>query len=339
VGACGAGDPNAGKDETSSGNAGGDKAITIGVSVYNMSSFITAGKDGIDAYAKDNNITIKWNSANNDVATQANQIDQYVSAGVDAILIVPVQQETLQPQLEAALAKDIPFVEVNTSLRNDKVTASVMPDDVLAGENEAKMMVEKLGGKGNVVILEGPLGSSPQIDRGTGIHNVIDKESGIKVLAEDTANWSRDEAVNKVKNWITSFGDQIDGVISQNDDMGLGALQALREAGMEGVPVVGVDGIEDGLAAVKSGEFIGTNLQNGAVELSAGLAVAAKIARGEKMDHDYSYIMPVITAENVDAATEHVVTNRAEFLKGISQLTADNLKSGKLSYEGLPGQE
>lgn len=317
---------------------GGDDRLIIGVTVYNMSSFISAGKDGIDQYAEDNNIEIQWNSANNDVTTQANQIDQYIGAGVDAILIVPVQQETLQPQVEAAKAKGVPIIEVNTSLRNPDITASVMPDDVAAGEQEAQMMMDSLGGKGNVVILRGPLGSSPEIDRGQGIDNVLAKYPDVTVLANDTANWSRDEAVNKVKNWITAFGDDIDGVISQNDDMGLGALQALREANMN-VPVVGIDGIEDGLNAVKSGEFIGTNLQNGTVELAAGLAVAAKIARGETTEHDYTYLMAEITADNVDGAIEHVVTNRAEFLAGLTALIDENLvPGGNIAYEGLPGQ-
>lgn len=324
--------------DTASGNSG-DKHLTIGVTVYNMSSFISAGKDGIDQYAKDNDITIQWNSANNDVTTQANQVDQYIGAGVDAILIVPVQQGTLQPQVDSAKAKGIPLIEVNTSLRNDSVSASVLPDDVKAGEQEAQMMMDKLGCKGNVVELEGPLGSSPQIDRGQGISNVLATCPNVKLLAHDTANWSRDEAVNLMKNWISAFGDQIDGIISQNDDMGLGALQALREANMS-IPIVGIDGIEDGLNAVKSGDFIGTNLQNGTVELAAGLAVAAKIARGEDDGTTtYTYLMPEITSDNVDLAIAHVVTGRSQFLADLTNLINQNLvPGGNIAYEGLPGQ-
>ena len=331
--------PASGGGAASAPAADPNKAITIGVTVYNMSSFISAGKDGIDQYAKDNNITIQWNSANNDVTTQANQIDQYIGSGVDAILIVPVQQGTLLPQLQAAKEKNIPVIEVNTSLRNDAITASVMPDDVKAGEQEAQMMMDKLGGKGNVVILRGPLGSSPEIDRGKGIDNILAKYPDVKVLANDTANWSRDEAVNRMKNWITAHGNNINGVISQNDDMGLGALQAIREANLN-IPIVGIDGIEDGLRAVKDGSFIGTNLQNGAVELPAGLAVAAKIARGETLPtKSYIYLMPIITADNVDGAIEHVVTNRAQFLQGITELINSNLvPGGNIAYEGLPGQ-
>ncbi|MBK0418638.1 substrate-binding domain-containing protein [Leucobacter sp. CSA1] len=333
--ACGAGDPSAqgGADES------GKERVTVGVTVYNMSSFITEGKEGIDRYAEDNNIEILWNSANMDVSTQATQVDQYIQAGVDAIIVVPVQADTLQPQVAAAKAAEIPFLDVNATLNNEDVAGSVQPDDVAAGAQEAQMMVDELGGTGNVVILQGPLGGSGEINRGAGIDEVLAENPDMKVLAKDTANWNRDEAVNKMKNWISAFGDDIDGVISQNDDMGLGAKQALREAGMEDVPVVGIDGIEDGLNAVKNGDFIGTSLQNGTVQLPTGVAVAAAIARGENVDTELVYTMPAITADNVDDAIAHVVTERDAFLDGLSELIEGNLKTGNIAYEGLPGQE
>jgi ribose transport system substrate-binding protein len=202
-----------------------------------------------------------------------------------------------------------------------------------------QMMADRLGGKGNIVILQGPLGGSGEINRGKGIDQVLAKYPDIKVLAKDTANWKRDEAVNKTKNWISSFGPQINGVVSQNDDMGLGALQALKEANRTDVPIVGIDGIEDGLNAVKSGEFIGTSLQNGTVELSAGLAVANALAKKEQVNTNPVYIMPAITQANVDVAIEHVVTKRAEFLAGLSELTKKNLETGDIAYEGIPGQK
>ncbi|MGG7464254.1 MULTISPECIES: substrate-binding domain-containing protein [unclassified Plantibacter] len=333
---CGAGDPSAGAGST---DASGQKHLTIGVSVYDMSSFVTEGKEGIDTYAKENNIDILWNSAGLDVNTQASQIDQYVSAGVDAIVVIPVQADSLQPQIAAAKAAKIPFFDVNASLDSKDLTGSVQPDDVAAGEQEAQMMMDAIGGKGNVIILQGPLGGSGELNRGKGIDNVLAKYPDVKVLAKDTANWKRDEAVNKVKNWISAFGDDITGVIAQNDDMGLGALQAFKEAGKTGVPIVGIDGIADGLAAVKSGDFIGTSLQNGTVELSAGVAYAAAVVRGDDVKKNPVYLMPAITKDNVDQAIEHVVSKREDFLKGLTKMTNDNLQTGDIANEGLPGQK
>jgi ribose transport system substrate-binding protein len=326
--ACGAGDTEANSGKT-----------RIGVTVYDMSSFITAGKEGMDAYAKANDIELLWNSANNDVSTQASQVDSLINQGVDAIIVVPAQADSLGPQVASAKAKNIPLLAVNAALESTDLSGNVQPDDVAAGAQEMQMMADKLGGRGNIVVLQGPLGGSGEINRGKGIDQVLAKYPDIKVLAKDTANWKRDEAVNKTKNWISSFGPQINGVVAQNDDMGLGALQAFKEAGRTGVPIVGIDGIEDGLNAVKSGEFIGTSLQNGTVELSAGLAVADALVKGEQVKTDPVYIMPAITKDNVDVAIQHVVTERQKFLDGLVELTRANLKTGDIAYEGIPGQK
>jgi ribose transport system substrate-binding protein len=326
--ACGAGDTAANKHTT-----------RIGVTVYDMSSFITAGKEGMDAYAKANNIELLWNSANNDVSTQASQVDSLINQGVAAIIVVPAQADSLGPQVAAAKAKGIPLLAVNAALQSNDLAGNVQPDDVAAGAQEMQMMADRLGGKGNIVVLQGPLGGSGEINRGKGIDQVLAKYPDIKVLAKDTANWKRDEAVNKMKNWISSFGPQIDGVVSENDDMGLGALQALKEAGRTRIPIVGIDGIEDGLNAVKSGDFIGTSLQNGTVELSAGLAVADKLVKKGQVKTDPVYVMPAITKENVDVAIQHVVTERQKFLDGLVELTNQNLQTGDIAYEGIPGQK
>ncbi|KQR82465.1 LacI family transcriptional regulator [Arthrobacter sp. Leaf337] len=326
---CGAGDTAAAKDPNTP---------TIGVTVYSMSSFLTEGKAGMEAYAKANNINLLWNTAQMDVNTQASQVDQYINQGVDAIVVVPVQADSLGPQVAAAKAKGIPIMDLNAALASDDLSASVQPDDVAAGAQEMQTMVDELGGKGNIVILQGPLGGSGEINRGKGIDQVLAKNPGIKVLAKDTANWNRDEAVNKMRNWISAYGEKIDGVVSQNDDMGLGAVRALKEANMK-KPVVGIDGIQDGLDAVKSGDFIGTSLQNGSVQLAAGLAVAAKLAKGESVPRTLTYNMPKVTAENVDAAIQHTVTDKEAFISKIPELTTENLKTGNIAFEDLPGQK
>jgi len=313
--------------------SGEDDGIRVGVTVYNMSSFITQGQEGMEAYAEANDIELLWNSANNDVATQASQVESLINQGVDAIIIVPVQADSLQPQLEAAEEAGIPVLAVNTTLSNEElITSAVLPDDVAAGAQEMQMMADALNGEGNIVILQGPLGSSPELDRTEGIESVLEENPNIKVLAMDTANWARDEAVNKVKNWISSFGDDIDGIVAENDDMGLGAVQALKEAGMD-VPVVGIDGIEDGLRAVESGDFIGSSLQHGRVELAAGLAAALRVINGDEYEKNYVYTMPPITPENVDQYIKNVVTEKDAFLERLPELVEKNLDSGDIANE------
>lgn len=320
---------------TEAADEGEGEQYRVGVTVYNMSSFITQGQEGMEAYADANNIELLWNSANNDVATQASQVESLINQGVDAIIIVPVQADSLQPQLEAAQEAGIPVLAVNTTLADeDLITSAVLPDDVAAGAQEMQMMADALDGKGNIVVLQGPLGSSPELDRTEGINSVLADYPEINVLAMDTANWAREEAVNKVKNWISSFGDDIDGIVAENDDMGLGAVQALKEAGMD-VPVVGIDGIEDGLRAVESGDFIGSSLQHGRVELAAGLAAALRVIKGEEYEKNYVYTMPPITPDNVDQYIKNVVTEKEAFLETLAELVEQNLESGDIANEEL----
>ncbi|MEP6462913.1 MAG: substrate-binding domain-containing protein [Frankiaceae bacterium] len=329
--ACGAGDKSSPK--AASGGSAGSGGERVGVTVYDMSSFITQGQEGMNAFAKANGIKLLWNSASNDVSTQASQIEQLINQKVGAIAIVPVQADSLSPQLQAAKAAKIPVVAVNTTLKDTAaITSSVLPDDVAAGAQEMTMMAKKLGGKGNIVILQGPLASSPELDRTKGIMSVLAKYPNIKVLAKDTANWKRDQAVNKVKNWISSFGGKLNGIVSENDDMGLGAVQAFKEAKVK-LPVVGIDGIQDGLAAVKNGDFIGSSLQHGRVEMATGLAVAQMIIKGEPVKKSYTYVMPPITPQNVDQYMANVVTNKDAFLKRLPELVAKNLKSGDIANE------
>src|SRR3954454_19178956 len=155
--ACGAGDTEAKSGTT-----------RIGVTEYDMSSFITAGKEGMDAYAKDNNIELLWNSANLDVSTQASQVDSLINQGVDAIIVVPVQADSLGPQVASAKAKNLPLRAVNAALETPDLAGNVQPDDVAAGAQEMQMMADRLGGKGNIVILQGPLGQSGELDRSKG---------------------------------------------------------------------------------------------------------------------------------------------------------------------------
>ncbi|MFG2578705.1 substrate-binding domain-containing protein [Streptomyces malaysiensis] len=200
-------------------------------------------------------------------------------------------------------------------------------------ESYAKAHNIELVGKGNIAVLQGPLGSSPELDRTRGINNVLKKYPGIKVLAKDTANWKRDQAVDKAKNWVSSFGGKLDGIVSENDDMGLGAVQALKEGNGKKIPVVGIDGIEDGLRAVRSGDFIGSSLQHGRVELAEGLAVAQRVTGKKPVHKRYSYIMPPITQANVATYLEHVVTGKDDFLKRLPALVDANLRSGDLANE------
>ena len=143
-------------------------------------------------------------------------------------------------------------------------------------------LVNKIGGKGNVVVLEGPIGQSSQIARRQGIDEVLSKHPEVKLLTSKPANWSRAEGLATMENWLSSYGDSINGVISENDEMALGAIEALDARGLTTkVAVASVDGIQDGIRAVKS-KGLFTVFKSAHAEGQGSLDVAMRAIIGDK---------------------------------------------------------
>ncbi|WP_433499117.1 substrate-binding domain-containing protein [Sphaerimonospora sp. CA-214678] len=316
----------------SPGSAGGDgDRVRIGVTVYGQDNFAAQGKEGIDAYAKARDIELLWNSANGDVATQANQIDQYIQARVDGILVAPVQFDSLAPQLKAAKDAGIKIGFVNATVQDDSsVDVAVLPDNVAAGRQAAQMMMDHLDGKGKVAILQCLLGASYEIQRTKGMEEVLAKYPDVEKVAKDGAQ-NIAEAIDKVKNWMTAVP-HIDGVIACGDEIGLGAVQAATEAGKT-VAVVGVDATEDGLNAIKDGRFIGSQMQHARTEFAAGLAALYKVVKGESTESHYTYTMAPVTKDNVDDFYVNVVSGKDDFLARIADVVDRNLNTGKIEDE------
>jgi ribose transport system substrate-binding protein len=315
-----------------SGGSGGDGKLTIGLTVNDTTSFVNEGKEALQAYADAHDIDLIINDPKGDVTTQASQIEQFVRQGVDGIMVIAIQPDALNQQVIEAKDAGIPVLNINSALNSPDTAGSVEPDDAEAGAQIAQAMVDHIGGSGNVVILEGPYGNSGQVLRKQGIDKVLAENPNVKVLASDTANWARDDAANKMANWITAYGDQIDGVIAENDDMALGALQALREANKT-VPIVGIDGLQDGLRAIESGEFIGTVLQNGSIELPLGLALTVAVINGTAKEPHIAFKMPYVTKDDVAMYIDHLVTNKPAFIQKVPEIVDRNLASGDYSNE------
>lgn len=315
-----------------SGGTGDGSRLRIGLSVNDTTSFVNEGKDALQAYADANDIELILTDPKGDVTAQASQIDQFVLQQLDGIMVIAIQPDALNAQAASAKAAGIPLLNVNSAMSSPDTAGSVEPDDTDAGRKVAQAMCDELGGSGGVVILEGPLGNSAQVLRKEGIDAVLAEYPDVTVLASDTANWSRDEAVNKTANWLTAHGDAIQGIIAENDDMALGALQALREVNMS-VPIVGIDGIRDGLQAVEDGDFIGTVVQNGSLELSLSLALTAAIINETAPEKHIQFKMPYVNQENIDLYIRNAITEKEQFIEAIPEIVDRNLESGDYSNE------
>jgi inositol transport system substrate-binding protein len=147
-----------------------------------------------------------------------------------------------------------------------------------------ELIAKHLNGKGNVLMIQGYMGQAAQLDRERGAKAVFAKYPGLKLLASQTGEWDRAKSMSLMENWIQSFGDQIQAVFAQNDEMGLGALQALMDAKKKAqVYVVSVDGIQDARKSVEQGNLDATLIQNAEKQGSESLRMAVELAQKKKI--------------------------------------------------------
>lgn len=282
---------------------GGDGSYTIGCTVYYMTEFITLMVEGMEEKAEELGCDLVMLDAQNDAQNQITQVENLIAQDVDVIVVAAVDSDAIVPALDMCEEAGIPLVGVNMLINTDEAYHYVGPDDVLAGELEMQYAIDEIGGEGNVVILEGPIGQSAQIQRLEGNMNVLEQYEGkVELLAQQTANWSREEALTLVENWIETFGGEIDAVVAQNDEMALGAIQALEAAGVKDqVVVTGVDAIKDGCTAIKEGQLLGTVYQDAALEGQEAIQKAYDVLEGTVTEKTLDYIeMTWITTDNVD---------------------------------------
>lgn len=190
---------------------------------------------------------------------------------------------------------------------NDRWIAHVAVDSLDAGVAISRRLVDAIGGKGGIVALQGRLDTDPARKRFAGLQQVLGKQPGVKLLDQQTANWDRTAAFPVMQTWLAKYGNQIKAVWAANDDMALGALEALRAAGLAGkIPVVGVDGIPEAIEAIRKGEMIATVSSDAYYQGSIGLAMGVCVLTGQapepktwpKEKREFYLALQVITKEN-----------------------------------------
>jgi inositol transport system substrate-binding protein len=287
-------------------------AANVGVTMALFDdNFLTVLRNGIQKYADQNGHKVQIEDAKNDVAKQLDQINNFVASGVDAIIVNPVDTSATQAMTDAASKAKIPLVYVNRQPINlDTLPANqafVASNEADSGTLETKQLCANWKAEGksevNAYVMEGELSNQAAVQRTKDIHEVIGgADCGVKVniIDEQTANWKRDEAQNLMTNWL-STGKAFDGVISNNDEMAIGAIQAMKAAGidMKKVQVGGVDATQDALAAMQAGDLDVTVFQNAAAQGSGALDAAVKLAKGEKVDQKVWVPFELVTPQNI----------------------------------------
>jgi len=194
----------------------------------------------------------------NRVPKQTADVESAIIQGVDGIIISPIDVNAMAPALQQAIDAGIPVVTVDRYVGGvPDIYAHVGADNVKGGEAQARLIMERFPNGATIVNLQGQPGASPAIDRNKGLHNILDGNSKYKIVAEQTANWSRDQGMSVSENILTGLSSPPDVINAANDDMALGAMEAVKARGLN-VKILGFDALPEAIAAVRDGSLMAT---------------------------------------------------------------------------------
>lgn len=297
------GTPSAASSETPAKN----KKKVVGVLIGDFSAqFHAYIMDGMKVEAKKYpDVQFVYVDGKFDSTVQLGQVENFIAQKVDAIIFVPGDSEGSRPAVDLIAKAGIPLINVNTKVPNaDQVAAYAYAgsSSVESGEILMEAMAEVMGGKGNMIELQGWYGHEPQIERHQGIANILKKHPDIKVLAEDSGKWNREEGMKKVENWIQSdLKGKFNAIVAHNDEMAVGAVKALEDAGLlEQVVVGGIDATPDALNMLKAGKLKVTVFQDAFGQGAKGVELAVKVLNGEKLEKEYIIPYKRVKPEEAD---------------------------------------
>ena len=281
--------------------------IKIGVSMSQFDdTWLTYLRESMDQKAKSlpDGVKLQFEDARSDVVKQLSQVENFISQKVDAIVVNPVDTAATRKITEAAVKAGIPLVYVNRrpdDLNLPKGVVTVASNDLEAGKMQMQYLADKMGGKGDIVILLGDLANNSTANRTKGVKEVLTRYPGIKVDQEQTGVWLRDKGMTLVNDWLTQ-GRKFDAVVSNNDEMAIGAAMALKQAGVEkgSVLIAGVDGTPDGLRAVKKGDLAISVFQDAKGQADGSIDTAVKMIKHEPVEPAVWIPYRLITPQNVD---------------------------------------
>ncbi|MFE9441101.1 substrate-binding domain-containing protein [Streptomyces sp. NPDC006602] len=271
----------------------------MGLSLSTLNNpFFVQIRAGAQAEAKKLGVDLTVTDAQNDASQQANQLQNFTSSSLDAIIVNPVDSDAASNSVEAADKAKIPVIAVDRGVNKATVDALVASDNVAGGELAAKTVAEKLGGKGKIVILQGQAGTSAARERAEGFARGLEAYPGIQVVAQQPADFDRTKGLDVMSNLLQAHPD-VQGVIAANDEMALGAIKALGSKAGTSVQVVGFDGTPDGLEAVAAGTLYASVAQQPTQLGRIAVDNALKGLEGKKVEETVKVPVKVVTKENV----------------------------------------
>ncbi|HEU4494628.1 MAG TPA: D-ribose ABC transporter substrate-binding protein [Rubrobacteraceae bacterium] len=278
------------------GGDGGGQRIGLSISTLNNPFFVSL-RDGAQQAADEAGVELIISDAQNDAATQQDDVQNFVTQEVDAILVNPVDSEAVVPAVQAANQADIPVIALDRGASGGEIATLIASDNVEGGRLAGEELIE-LVGSGPVAQLEGIPGASPTRNRGQGFEEAINAQDAVELVASQTANFDRAEGLNVTENVLQS-SPEIKGIFAQNDEMALGAVRALGNRAGTDVKIVGFDAVEDALKAIQDGKMNATVAQQPDRIGSLGVENAMKVIEGESVDENIPVPVKLVTEENV----------------------------------------
>ena len=284
---------------TASGAGGGSDKVRIGVSVADQKSlFYIAEVDGIKAAAEKEGVEIVLLSADNNSTQQVNQVNDLITQGVDALIFTAQDATAAAAGVRAANVAKIPVIAVDQKPEagEGKLATYIATDSVKAAEALCTWMFKKMGGSGEIGILQGVLGSTAELQRSEGCAKALKANPSIKVVATQSANWDETEGFKAAQNMLQA-NPGMKAIFGESDAMGLGAAKAAKEAGRD-IIAVGIDGFPTMVEAIKAGLTDATQAQVPYVMGQMAVRDAIKAAKGESIPELQYQDTVLVTSEN-----------------------------------------
>jgi inositol transport system substrate-binding protein len=280
-------------------------AQTVGVSMAQFDIlFLTNLREAMAARAKEAGVKLQFEDARGEIGRQLSQIQDFVAAKVDAIVVNPVDVSATSKMTKLIREASIPLVYVNRQplepLKPGEPVVYVGSDENVPGKLQGEAIARLLNGKGNVAIMMGDIATWAAIMRTESVEKVVARRPEMKIVQKQTANWRRDEAIDLMTDWLVA-GTKIDAVAANNDEMAIGAIIALQRAGKDPKKIVigGIDATREALAEIEKGNLAVTILQDATGQGKAVVDSVLKLIKKEKFESPYVYIpFQLVTREN-----------------------------------------
>lgn len=276
---------------------GAGNSVTLALSTQTNPFFVEL-RDGAQAKADELGIELDIQDASDDAATQTDQLRNAETSGADVVIVNPTDSDAVGSAVQSLNNADIPVIAVDRSSNSGEVASFVASDNVAGGKQAAEALAAAIGEEGEILVLQGIAGSSASRDRGQGFEEGIAAFPNIKVVGKQTANFDRTEGLNVTTNLLQA-NPNIKAIFAENDEMALGAIEALGARAGEEVKVFGFDGTADGLTAVEDGKMEGTIAQQPDELGARAVEQAAAILEGNTPEAEVPVEVVTVTNENV----------------------------------------